>query len=92
LEIASGREIEIPSRWKMANSLGASERDLYDILYRTLSSFCHSEVTNFRYFVKTTTGFLLPNPRFCNRRVDFITSTEHTIFLALERTSRVGNT
>jgi hypothetical protein len=49
LEIASGREIEIPSRWKMANSLGASEWDLYDILYRTFSSFCDSEVTNFHY-------------------------------------------
>jgi hypothetical protein len=53
---ASGREIVIPSRWSMANALGTSERDLYNALYRTLSSFCHSEVTNFHYFI-TRSGF-----------------------------------
>lgn len=51
IEIKTGKRISIPSRWAMASSLGADDIELYNSLYRTLSSYAHSEITNVPYFL-----------------------------------------
>jgi hypothetical protein len=51
IEIKSGERVSIPSRWAMASALGADDVKLYNSLYRTLSSYAHSEITNVRHFL-----------------------------------------
>lgn len=50
-EIKTGKRVHIPSRWSMASSLGQMDVDLYHSLYRTLSSYTHSEITTVRHFI-----------------------------------------
>lgn len=63
VELATGRVITIPSRWAMASRLGEFDRCIYNDLYRRLSSYTHSEIANFRYFISDQ-GFDYLNPNF----------------------------
>lgn len=51
VERLTGKEIIVPSRYKMAASLGGDEAELYERLYRPLSAFVHSDINNFRHFI-----------------------------------------
>lgn len=51
VEIRTGRRIKAPSRWAMASALGGVDLILYGDLYRTLSAYCHSEITTMTHFL-----------------------------------------
>lgn len=51
IEIATGNKISIPTRWFMASSLGPVDAELYNTIYRPLSSYVHSEITTVRHFL-----------------------------------------
>lgn len=51
VELTTGDRISVPSRWTMASTLGDFDTALYDTLYRTLSSYSHSEITNIPHFI-----------------------------------------
>lgn len=51
LDLSTGKKIKIPTRWKMASALGNLDQQLYNDLYRQLSSYSHSEFSNVRHFI-----------------------------------------
>lgn len=51
IELKTGEKISVPSRWHMATALGAMDVNLYNSMYRTLSSYAHSEITTIRHFI-----------------------------------------
>lgn len=65
LEMSTGKRIKIPTRWRMALALGDLDQQLYNDLYRLLSSYCHAEFSNIHHFI-TESGFdyLRPNSSF----------------------------
>lgn len=64
LDRSDGSEIQVPSRWAMATSLGGLYVELYNDLYRPLSSFCHSDIGVFPHFIE-------------NGRFDFLSPSFH---------------
>ena len=52
IEKSSGAIIEFPSRWKMALRLDNIDREMYKELYRSFSSFSHSDMSNIAIFLK----------------------------------------
>ena len=51
IDLSTKKEITIPSRWEIASSLGANDKELYTILYRPLSSLVHSEITSIEHTI-----------------------------------------
>jgi len=51
IELEWGKRCKVPSRWAMASTLGGVDQTLYQNLYRTLSSYAHSEITNIGHFL-----------------------------------------
>jgi hypothetical protein len=52
IEKSSGALIEFPSRWRMALKLDNIDREMYKELYRSFSSFSHSDMSNIAIFLK----------------------------------------
>ena len=63
VEIKTGEVVEIPTRWRMASSLGAFGVEAYNEIYRSLSSYSHSEITNIQHFI-VDGGFDYQSPDF----------------------------
>lgn len=63
VETSTGVRTVIPSRWTMASTLGAFDQELYNQVYRKLSSYSHSEITNIQHFVSRD-GFDYLSPNF----------------------------
>jgi hypothetical protein len=63
VETSTGSKVNVPSRWAMATALGALDQQLYNEIYRLLSSYTHSEITNVRHFLSDS-GFDYLNPDF----------------------------
>lgn len=52
LDLSDGSEVQVPTRWGMATSLGQLYVELYNDLYRPISSFCHSDIGVFPHFME----------------------------------------
>lgn len=63
IEIATGKKIFVPSRWQMASALGELDQEIYNQIYQRLSAYCHSDITNIRYFISDR-GFDYLSPDF----------------------------
>ncbi|MDO8324254.1 MAG: SEC-C domain-containing protein [Phenylobacterium sp.] len=61
IESATGRRVSVPSRWEMAKSLGSTQEQLYQTLYRDLSSVSHSDITGLQV-VLSNDGYDYLNP------------------------------
>jgi hypothetical protein len=52
LDKTTGETFIVPSRWQMANKLENIDREMYNELYRSFSSFSHSDIGNLAFFLK----------------------------------------